>query len=65
MEPQKIYRGGNLYPAELGRCLGDAAPTELTIIGNVGLLKLQLLGLFCSIKCPGSVILQRRFREDW
>ena len=37
--------------------LGDAAPAELTTLGNLDLLALPKTGLFCSARCPGHVIL--------
>jgi hypothetical protein len=37
--------------------LGDAAPAQLTALGNLGLLALPKTGLFCSARCPGHVIL--------
>ena len=45
------------YPARLRERLGDAAPTQLTTLGNLDLLALPKTGLFCSARCPGNVIL--------
>jgi predicted Rossmann fold nucleotide-binding protein DprA/Smf involved in DNA uptake len=42
----------------LPRYLGTRAPETLSVIGNAELLENRFLALFCSIKCPGSVILQ-------
>ena len=36
------------YPACLCERLGDAAPAQLTTLGNLGLLALPKTGLFCS-----------------
>jgi predicted Rossmann fold nucleotide-binding protein DprA/Smf involved in DNA uptake len=38
--------------------LGDDAPERIYTIGNLDILSQPLLGLFCSSKCPGKVILQ-------
>ena len=38
--------------------LGDRAPTTLTALGNLDLLSGKTLALFCSVKCPGNLILQ-------
>lgn len=36
---------------------GDAAPDQLTTLGNLDLLALPKTGLFCFARCPGHVIL--------
>lgn len=46
------------YPAQLAAYLGDQAPQSLTALGNLNLLQHHTLALFCSVKCPGSLILQ-------
>jgi predicted Rossmann fold nucleotide-binding protein DprA/Smf involved in DNA uptake len=38
--------------------LGDRAPATLTALSNLNLLSGKTLALFCSIKCPGNLILQ-------
>jgi predicted Rossmann fold nucleotide-binding protein DprA/Smf involved in DNA uptake len=45
------------YPARLRERLGAAASLELTALGNLDLLAQPKTALFCSAKCPGSVIL--------
>lgn len=45
------------YPERLRARLGDAAPAQLTTLGNLALLALPKTGLFCSARCPGHVIL--------
>jgi predicted Rossmann fold nucleotide-binding protein DprA/Smf involved in DNA uptake len=45
------------WPRLLTVRLGDAAPKKLTAQGNLDLLALTKTALFCSAKCPGSVIL--------
>jgi predicted Rossmann fold nucleotide-binding protein DprA/Smf involved in DNA uptake len=45
------------YPASLCARLGDAAPAQLTTLGNLDLLALPKTGFFCSTRCPGRVIL--------
>ena len=46
------------YPAGLKVCLGNAAPKTLTAGGDLGVLRSESLALFCSVKCPGNLILQ-------
>ena len=45
------------WPRLLTARLGDAAPEKLSAQGNLDLLALPKTALFCSAKCPGSVIL--------
>src|SRR5687767_6008181 len=68
LEVTQIHQGDALYPSRLARCLGDGAPKSVNAIGNVRLIEEQPLALFCSRKCPGSVILKtydfaQRLRE--
>lgn len=46
------------YPATLRKCLGDDAPDALWTLGNRDLLRQQAVALFCSVKCPGNLILK-------
>lgn len=46
------------YPSALRLFLGDRAPTTLTALGNLDILRRKKLALFCSVKCPGNLILQ-------
>lgn len=54
---ETIARGDARYPARLARRLGAAAPAALMALGNLDLLALPKTALFCSARCPGSVIL--------
>ena len=56
--PVRIEQGDAAYPASLTRFLGDRAPSLLFLIGNPDVIRREMLALFCSIKCPGNVILQ-------
>lgn len=56
--PIRVERGGAGYPSSLTQFLRDSAPGSVFLLGNPELLKHQMLALFCSIKCPGSVILK-------
>lgn len=46
------------YPAGLNRYLGQHAPAALAAAGNLDLLRTPALALFCSTRCPGSLILR-------
>jgi predicted Rossmann fold nucleotide-binding protein DprA/Smf involved in DNA uptake len=54
----RIARGVSDYPSVLQDRLGAAAPAQLYAIGNASVLQRSLLGLICSIECPGSIILK-------
>jgi predicted Rossmann fold nucleotide-binding protein DprA/Smf involved in DNA uptake len=56
--PRTIMRTDKEYPVVLQNRLGVAAPAQLYAIGNASALQRSLLGLICSIKCPGSIILK-------
>lgn len=47
-----------LYPAAPACYLGEHAPESLAALGNTALLQRPALALFCSVKCPGSLILK-------
>ena len=46
------------YPTAPRARLKDAAPACLNSSGDQSLLKHRLLGLICSIQCPGSIVIQ-------
>lgn len=46
------------YPPSLVRHLGNMAPESITGLGNIDILHHKKLSLFCSVKCPGALILQ-------
>jgi len=46
------------YPTALLTKKGQAQFSRIFIIGDPELLKRQWLGLFCSVKCPGDLILR-------
>lgn len=59
MRPALISPDEIDYPPELRDIpLDGEGPAAIQILGNRGLLKTQPLALFCSIRCPGGVILQ-------
>ena len=52
-----IESGTPAFPALLQLRLRDSAPSKLTALGSLALLALPKTALFCSARCPGSVIL--------
>ena len=46
------------YPARLRAFLGTEAPQTIFTRGNMDILHLDSVALFCSIKCPGEQIIK-------
>lgn len=46
------------YPAALRTLLGSAAPVAIAALGDPALLDRRPLALFCSSRCPASLIVQ-------
>jgi predicted Rossmann fold nucleotide-binding protein DprA/Smf involved in DNA uptake len=66
---QRIARDAADYPGVLGSRLGDSAPAQLAVLGDVGLLRSRRTALFCSARTPGDAILRthdaaRRMRDE-
>ena len=45
------------YPARLRRAFGSAVPATVAMLGNLDILRQRTLAVFCSIRCPGDLIL--------
>src|SRR5881296_2719390 len=58
MDIRRLGQGDPSYPPGLRPLLGDRALTTLTTLGNLDILRQKKLALFCSVKCPGNLILQ-------
>lgn len=46
------------YPVALQNYLGDSAPDAIWTLGSLDLLRQKAVALFCSVKCPGNLILK-------
>jgi predicted Rossmann fold nucleotide-binding protein DprA/Smf involved in DNA uptake len=58
MEVHKIEPGDSHYPSLLPERAADAVPRALYALGDPSILRNRLLGLVCSIQCPGSVVIR-------
>jgi predicted Rossmann fold nucleotide-binding protein DprA/Smf involved in DNA uptake len=58
MEMVQIDRADARYPPMLTDRLSDRAPSPIFAIGKPEILSHKLLGLICSIRCPGSVVIK-------
>lgn len=57
MTPRIIKTDDACYPMRLRDQMGADAPVQLRALGNVDLLSLPSIALFCSARCPGHAIL--------
>jgi predicted Rossmann fold nucleotide-binding protein DprA/Smf involved in DNA uptake len=46
------------YPSSLRTHLANHAPKTITALGNPTILQSKILAFFCSVKCPGHLILK-------
>jgi predicted Rossmann fold nucleotide-binding protein DprA/Smf involved in DNA uptake len=46
------------YPQGLHYYFGKNAPSAVFALGNIEILKARTVAIFCSIKCPGDLILK-------
>lgn len=56
--PVKLACDSPLYPQQVRLYLRSRAPATITALGNLEILSAQRLALFCSVKCPGKLILE-------
>ncbi len=64
-----IDQNDERYPANLDRYLGSEAPGTIRALGNIAILKNRKIGIFCSSKCPGDLIIKtydiaKKWRDD-
>jgi predicted Rossmann fold nucleotide-binding protein DprA/Smf involved in DNA uptake len=53
-----LSRSDPRYPPTLTTYLGHLAPELVSALGDLEILQRRTLALFCSVKCPGNLILQ-------
>jgi len=58
MDVIHLRQGDRSYPLALSQHLGSDAPSLVATLGNLESLKQKKLAIFCSVKCPGKLILQ-------
>jgi len=54
----RIEQSSPSFPPGLTRYLGEMAPGQVMALGNLDVLRTCKTALFCSIKCPGNLILK-------
>lgn len=55
---RRISYGDAEYPTVMRDRLGDAAPMYLHAFGDPGIIRNRLIGLICSVRCPGSIVIK-------
>lgn len=58
MEVLRIDRADARYPLALSTYLAGQAPATIAARGNLDILQRTTLALFCSVACPGALILR-------
>ncbi len=58
MDGTTVTADSPAYPARLRALLGADAPARVCLAGPPALLAGRSLSLFCSVRCPGAMILQ-------
>jgi len=58
MEIFQLKQGDLVYPSAWKKFLGERHPEIITTMGNLDILNQKKLAFFCSIKCPGHLILK-------
>ena len=53
-----LKNGDPQFPLGPREHIGDHAPKSIAALGDLGILKGKILGFFCSVKCPGHLILK-------
>jgi len=53
-----VSKTSSNYPVALHKYLGDRAPDAIWMLGSLDLLRQKAVALFCSVKCPGDLILK-------
>ena len=56
--PLRIGQADDKYPQALSRFLENRIPKYIFALGNLDLLRSETVALFCSVKCPGNLILK-------
>jgi predicted Rossmann fold nucleotide-binding protein DprA/Smf involved in DNA uptake len=46
------------YPSKIRQYLGSHTPKVISVLGDLDILQHKLLGIFCSVKCPGNLIIR-------
>jgi predicted Rossmann fold nucleotide-binding protein DprA/Smf involved in DNA uptake len=58
MELIRVKHYDPAYPVALFQRINESAPASVAAIGDINIMRRKRLGLICSVRCPGSVVLK-------
>ena len=58
MNPVQLTQDKSTYPSKIRQFLGSRTPKVISALGDLDILQNKLLGIFCSVKCPGNLIIR-------
>ncbi len=58
MQMERLSHDHPDFPHRLHRYLGECAPGSISVLGDLTILRPSTLAWFCSVKCPGDLILK-------
>jgi predicted Rossmann fold nucleotide-binding protein DprA/Smf involved in DNA uptake len=58
MQMERLFHDHPEFPHCLARYLGERAPRSISVLGDLTILRRSTLAWFCSLKCPGDLILK-------
>jgi len=56
-KPIEILQGSKAFPQEVRQFLSERTRAGVTALGNIEILQSTKLAIFCSVRCPGKLIL--------
>ncbi|MEQ8172888.1 MAG: DNA-processing protein DprA [Candidatus Eremiobacterota bacterium] len=68
-KPAILYKNKTGYPEKVQKYMSKNAPKKIYTLGNLDILNNNLTAIFCSLKCPGNIMLQtydmaQKFKEE-
>jgi predicted Rossmann fold nucleotide-binding protein DprA/Smf involved in DNA uptake len=58
MQMERLSHDHPEFPHYLARYLGERTPSSIYVLGDLAILRSCTLAWFCSVKCPGDLILK-------
>jgi hypothetical protein len=58
MQMERLSHDHPEFPPYLARYLGERTPHSISVLGDLTILRRCTLAWFCSVKCPGDLILK-------
>jgi predicted Rossmann fold nucleotide-binding protein DprA/Smf involved in DNA uptake len=58
MQTARLSQDHQEFPHYIARYLGERTPCSVSVLGDLAILRKCTLAWFCSVKCPGDLILK-------